>query len=367
VIDTGIGIPEESREAVFESFTQIDSSLTKKYAGTGLGLAICKKIAELLGGGITFESRSGQGSAFRFQVSLRVDHSWNAERSRGDRSGFREGEEGSARSLRVLVVEDNRINRMFAEDLLTSGGHRVAMAENGAEALKALAGEKFDVVLMDIQMPVMDGLAATRAIRSGNGGIDPEIPVIGLSAYAMDQDRERFLEAGLDDYITKPINIEDFFEAVGRVLRGRDGTPPAPSASQAGVDGLPASPAGEEPGEARDAAPVIDSRGLLRQYGKKKDLLRMVCAEFFRAMPGCVADMEKALADGDMATFSRLAHTLRGNAAMFGAADLRRHAALAEEAAAREDGEQAARLFPTLTGHIDRGVRALAAFQARIR
>ncbi len=367
VIDTGIGIPEESRKAVFESFTQIDSSLTKKYAGTGLGLAICKKIAELLGGEITFESRSEQGSAFSFQVSLRVDHSRNAERSRGDRSGCREGEKGSVRSLRVLVVEDNRINRMFAEDLLTSGGHRVAMAENGAEALKALAGEDFDVVLMDIQMPVMDGLAATRAIRSGHDGVDPEIPVIGLSAYAMDQDRERFLGAGLDDYITKPINIEDFFEAVGRVLRRRSETRAALSAHDSKVEDLPASPAGEEPDEGRDVVSVIDSRGLFGQYGKKKDLLRMVCAEFFRAMPGCVADMEKALMEGDMATFSRLAHTLRGNAAMFGAADLRRHAAMAEEAAARGDGEQAARLFPILTRHIDRVVRSLAAFQARIQ
>jgi PAS domain S-box-containing protein len=362
VIDTGIGIPEENREAVFESFTQIDSSLTKKYAGTGLGLAICKKIAGLLGGEITFESREGQGSTFRFQVPLRVDWSRGEAPGRTGQGLQARGMSPGGRCLKVLVVEDNRINRMFAEDLLASGGHGVTTAENGAEALEALARETFDVVLMDIQMPVMDGLAATRAIRAGHGGVDPGIPVIGLSAYALDRERECFLEAGLDDYITKPVNIEAFFEAVDRVLRKRGYATAREGSPEAALSGA-TSPPGAAAAVDQDVT-SIDGPGLLAQYGQKKQLLRMIGDEFFTSMPRCVADMETALADGDMATFSRLAHTLRGNAAMFGARELRRQATLAEEAAARGDRAQAARLFPELVRHIDRVVRALRAFLA---
>ncbi|QLA20725.1 CBS domain-containing protein [Desulfolutivibrio sulfoxidireducens] len=365
VIDTGIGIPEESRDAVFESFTQIDSSLTKKYAGTGLGLAICKKIAGLLGGGITFESRVGHGSTFRFRVPLRVDRSLDRPSGGKGRDIPPAGAGPAGGAYKVLVVEDNRINRMFAEDMLASGGHAVVTAEDGCGALDILARETFDVVLMDIQMPVMDGLAATRAIRAGHGGIDPAIPVIGLSAYALDRERERFLEAGLDDYITKPVNIEAFFEAVGRVLRTR-AAPVAPRvAPRAAPEGPTSSSRALEPGDEADMAGVIDCAGLMAQYGRKKELLRMIGDELFKAMPRCVADMKTALAAGDMATFARLAHTLRGNAAMFGARELRRQATLAEEAAGRGDHAQAARLFPVLSRHIDLVVHALQAFLTR--
>ncbi|NDY57917.1 CBS domain-containing protein [Desulfovibrio sulfodismutans] len=363
VSDTGIGIPEDSREAVFDSFTQVDSGLTKKYAGTGLGLAICKKIAGLLGGDLSFDSQVGQGSTFRFQVALRVD-----SRDIPDVQAVRPDLEacaaiGGERPLRVLLVEDNRINRMFAEDLLSSHGHAVATAEDGRQALERLCRESFDVVLMDIQMPVMDGLTATRAIRAGHGGIDPAVAVIGLSAYALDRERERFLDAGLDGYITKPVNIESFFQAVSRITRGRGrvadmpltaGAVPRPAASVASVaSGASAAPQVEEP---------VDRAGLAAQYGKKTDLLRLLAGEFEKAAPTCLSDMEAALRDNDLDTFARLAHTLRGNAAMFGAGPLRHDAALAEEAAVRGDRAQTTQLAPLLAAGVRRTLAALDAF-----
>jgi PAS domain S-box-containing protein len=357
VADTGIGIPEDSRETVFDSFSQVDCGLTKKYAGTGLGLAICKKIAGLLGGDLSFDSQVGRGSTFRFRAPLAVDDRGGLEPEHAASCPLPPAAAPGGRPLRVLLVEDNRINRMFAEDLLSTHGHAVATAEDGAAALERLCRESFDVVLMDIQMPVMDGLAATRAIRAGHGGIDPAVPVIGLSAYALDRERERFLSAGLDDYITKPVNIESFFEAVSRVVTARAGrVPPRTAAVPAG--GPAAQPPDAAPGEA------LDRVGLSLQYGRKIELLRRVAAEFERAAPACLADMEAALAREDMAAYGRLAHTLRGNAAMFGAGPLRRDATLAEEAAVRGDVAAAARHLPLLVSGVQRTLAALAGFVA---
>jgi signal transduction histidine kinase/DNA-binding response OmpR family regulator len=354
VSDTGIGIPEDSREAVFDSFTQVDSGLTKKYAGTGLGLAICKKIAGLLGGDLSFDSQEGQGSTFRFQVPLRVDGRDipDAQAARPDLEAC--AAPGGERPLRVLLVEDNRINRMFAEDLLSSHGHAVATAEDGSQALERLSRESFDVVLMDIQMPVMDGLTATRAIRAGHGGIDPAVAVIGLSAYALDRERERFLDAGLDGYITKPVNIESFFEAVARITRGRGRVADVPLTAGAAPRAVASvAPQAEEP---------VDRAGLAAQYGKKTDLLRLLAGEFEKAAPSCLSDLEAALRDNDLDTFARLAHTLRGNAAMFGAGPLRHNAALAEEAAVRGDMAQATQLAPLLAAGVRRTLAAIDAF-----
>ncbi|MDQ7831864.1 MAG: PAS domain S-box protein [Desulfovibrionaceae bacterium] len=353
VSDTGIGIPEDSRDAVFDSFTQVDSGLTKKYAGTGLGLAICKKIAGLLGGDLSFDSRLDQGSTFRFRVTLRVDG-----RDAPDAQAALAGCEpcvflGGKRPLRVLLVEDNRINRMFAEDLLTSNGHAVVTAENGVQALERLSREDYDVVLMDIQMPVMDGLTATRAIRAGHGGIDPAVAVIGLSAYALDRERERFLDAGLDGYITKPVNIESFFEVVSRISQGR-----------ARVAAPPGAATPRTANDAPQAEEAVDRAGLAAQYGRKIELLRLLAGEFARTAPGCLSDLEAALRDRDLESVARLAHTLRGNAAMFGAGPLRRDAALAEEAAARGDAARVARLVPLLAVGVKRTLDALAAFAA---
>jgi len=324
VTDTGLGIPEDQQATIFDSFTQVDGSLTRRQSGTGLGLAICRRLAGLMGGSLSLESQPGAGSVFYLlcpfeEVRFAIPVSRPADVEAGD---------ATLPPLRILLVEDNRVNRMFAEDLLASRGHTVVTADDGRAALDYLATNPVDVVLMDIQMPVMDGLTATRAIRGGEPGIDPELPVIGLSAYAMDQERERFLAAGLDGYITKPIDERDFFATVrqalakrGRTAASRKPTPPAEASAAPGA-----------------AAP----------HRARSELMARVGREFQISVPQQLATLETALRDSDLTVCERVAHTLKGNAAMFGAAAMRAAAARAEAAAANGDIRAVRAVAPSL-------------------
>jgi len=317
VADTGQGIPKAEQATLFDSFTQVDSGLTRRQAGTGLGLAICRRLAGLMGGLVGMESQPGQGSVFWLACPFPVSR---AEATPAPGLSLETGT-GELPPLRILLVEDNRINRIYAADLLTSRGHAVVLAENGRAALEYLAKSDADVVLMDIQMPVMDGLTATRAIRAGQLGIDPHLPVVGLSAYAMDQERERFLAAGLDDYIIKPFGEETFFAVMRRVL-ARHGRPLVRKAA---------------PAEPASAACGLDLGGLALRYRDKRELLVRVGREFLASIPRQITALDKALDTTDLAVCERVAHTLKGNAAMFGAGDMRALAAQAEAAAAVGD------------------------------
>jgi two-component system, sensor histidine kinase len=207
VTDTGIGIPPEKAEEVFVSFTQLDPTFSKKFSGAGLGLAISRRLVELMGGEISVKSEVGMGASFSF--SIRFEEA---------RDGFAEEPKPALAladlpSLSILLAEDNPVNRLFLKRALTGAGHEVEEAENGLEALEKMAKRPFDVVLMDIQMPEMDGLEAARRIRSeGNGASG--VPIIALTAYAMKGDRERFLRNGMDGYVTKPV---DFAELAGEI------------------------------------------------------------------------------------------------------------------------------------------------------
>ncbi|MFP5259585.1 MAG: PAS domain-containing protein [Acidobacteriota bacterium] len=346
VIDTGVGIPAEQLATIFDSFTQVDGGLTKRQAGTGLGLAICRRLAGLMSGGVFVDSVPGKGSVFWLDCPLDLAPAPGA--------GARVDPLAAPRrelppSLRILLVEDNRVNRIFASDLLESRGHEVVLAENGRVALEYLAAHAVDVVLMDIQMPVMDGLAATRAIRAGHLDIDPGLPVIGLSAYAMDQERERFLAAGFDDYIIKPIDVEVFFTVVARVLARRGRAPVAKAA----------------PAAARDL-PIIDTDALAALYQGKTGLLGRVGREFVASVPEQLEALHAAMGQGDLAVCERVAHTLKGNAAMFGAAIMRSLAAEAELAAASGDAARFLRLAPALTDACQAVAVGMDAFLCRL-
>ena len=346
VIDTGVGIPASQLATIFDSFTQVDGGLTKRQAGTGLGLAICRRLAGLMGGDVHVESTPGTGSVFWLECPFDVAQPAG---SRLAGVSFPSARGSLPSQLRILLVEDNRVNRIFASDLLESRGHEVVMAENGRIALEYLATHAVDVVLMDIQMPVMDGLAATRAIRAGHMDIDPGLPVVGLSAYAMDQERERFLAAGLDDYIIKPIDVEAFFTVVGRVLARRGRTPVR--------DG--------QTGPAR-AELVLDTVGLCTQYRGKAGLLTRVGREFVASVPEQLETLSAAMRDGDLSVCERVAHTLKGNAAMFGAATMRALAAEAEVAASSGDAARVRSLAPALTDACQAVVAGMDAFLGRL-
>ena len=209
VTDTGIGIPKEKQEIIFESFVQADGSMTRRYGGTGLGLAICSQLVALMGGRIWVESEPGRGSSFHFLIRMRAD-----QPPGGEPKPAAKGVHKSVRSLRVLLAEDNEINQQVALQFLEMRGHHVRIANNGKEALDALTVERFDIVLMDVQMPVMDGLQATAAIREKERTTGGHLPIVAMTGYAMKGDRQRCLDAGMDSYVCKPIRSQELFEVV---------------------------------------------------------------------------------------------------------------------------------------------------------
>jgi PAS domain S-box-containing protein len=210
ITDSGIGISEEQQRSLFQPFTQADSSMTRRFGGTGLGLAISKQIIDLMGGSIGVESRPAQGSTFWFQVPL-------LKSQRMELPGIPLSDEGASdgkteplqdRSCHVLVVEDNLVNLKVVVAQLESMGVHVATVTDGLQAVNALENSRYDLVLMDCQMPILDGYSAAREIRKKEGG-QKRIPIIAMTAHAMSGDREKCLAAGMDDYIAKPVHMED--------------------------------------------------------------------------------------------------------------------------------------------------------------
>tara|TARA_R110002126_G_scaffold5452_13_gene28789 strand:- start:4772 stop:7396 length:2625 start_codon:yes stop_codon:yes gene_type:complete len=213
ITDTGPGIPDGMEEKLFEKFTQADSSITRRYGGTGLGLAICKSLVERMGGTIHFDSAPGHGTTFRFSI---VCPAGSAAKLPAEASGPDPLDAAPpTKSLRVLVAEDNTVNQQVIQLMLLRAGHRCDLAGNGIEALAAVRNHPYDLVLMDIQMPEMDGVTATRRIRA-IGGAFKTLPIIALTANAMKGDRERFIDAGMNDYVPKPIEIAQFNAAIAR-------------------------------------------------------------------------------------------------------------------------------------------------------
>ena len=218
VRDTGIGIPPEVQARLFQRFEQGDASITRRHGGTGLGLAISRQLVTLMGGTIGVESAPGAGSAFRFEIPAPVGEEPGERPPREGASDARaERDRGAPSRLRVLVADDNAVNRQVLEAFLRRLDHEVLCVRDGAAAVAAVARGGIDVVLMDVQMPVMDGLAATRAIRAG-GPTGAATAILAVTADAMEGDRERHLAAGMDGTLEKPIRRDAFSEAIADAL-----------------------------------------------------------------------------------------------------------------------------------------------------
>jgi CheY-like chemotaxis protein len=213
VEDTGIGIDQAALPSLFERFRQADSGISRRYGGSGLGLAICRGLLDLMGGTIAVETEVGAGSTFRISVELQRGQS---SQIIGAESRF-EPDRSMEGGLRILVAEDNEINQLVICAMLAQLGHSSDLARDGHEVLAKVQAAAYDLVLMDIQMPNLDGLAAARAIRALDGPTS-QIPIIALTANTMVEDRQTYLEAGMDDHVAKPIDIKRLARAIGGVV-----------------------------------------------------------------------------------------------------------------------------------------------------
>ena len=316
VRDHGIGLSEEEQGKLFQSFQQADTSTTREYGGTGLGLAICKQLAQLMGGDVGVESAPGQGSTFWFTARLGVSQREVPEIISQVRDAAAEllASTRSAtvmsalKDARILLVEDNTFNQQIALEMLEEAGSSVCLANNGAEALDLLHQASFDCVLMDVQMPLMDGLEATRRIRA-----DPELSetrVLAMTATATNEDRARCLEAGMDDFITKPIQPALMYQTIASWLpeRGAEAPAPLPPRRQRGF----------RPTLAGDPD-VIDLSILAQLLGYHPDKIRKFAFKFLQATEAGFNEMQAALEAGEVHKMRELGHRIKSSARTVGA------------------------------------------------
>lgn len=352
VTDSGMGMTEEQRSRLFEAFVQADTTTTRRFGGTGLGLAICKRLVEAMDGEIGVSSAPGKGSLFHFTVRL--------GRCRAElppTEPERAVPAAAARRARVLLAEDNEVNRLMVVRMLERLGHRVDAVEDGRAAVEAARRGGYDLILMDMQMPVLDGASATREIRALPGPAG-RVPIAALTADVVSGNRERYLQAGLDGYFTKPIDWNALAGAIA-ALTCADAAADEAGESGAAAEGSRAGASAPDPGtDLLVELPLIDAGRLDELRAAVGDSYAMMVEMFPESAREEMAALRAALASGDTGSSRRAAHSLKGVAASFGATRVQAIAHLLEDT--RHPPDEAARLLACLESALEDTLESLA-------
>ena len=367
VRDTGIGLNAEQSARLFQSFSQADSSISRKYGGTGLGLAISRKLAVLMGGDVGVDSTPGMGSTFWFTASVGIGPS-SGETSQSHLARLASSQGDALPSLariagaRVLVVDDNAVNQQVASEMLSAAGLIVDVAGDGAQCLAMVKQQHYDLVLMDMQMPVMDGLQATAALRASG---HHALPVIAMTANVLAEDRARCEAAGMNDFASKPIEPDVLWRQLLRWIRpGEEAAVPAgDEAARAHLETAaavaPSAPAAPE--ACLPAIPGLDmAAGVRRVMGKQAAYARIL-QTFARDQQAMASDLTARMRDNDRSGAATLLHTLRGVAGNIGASELLPLAEQLEHALACETAAELAPRTEALVRELERLLAAIAA------
>ncbi len=358
VSDTGIGIAQEKIALLFESFTQADNSTARKYGGTGLGLTICKRLVSLMGGKLSVESKVARGSNFSFSLSLALN---GLEQESDHSCGTSETSAAMAaiRFARILLVEDNIINQQVAQEILAKANLHVETVSNGKEAVEAVKAKDFDAVLMDIQMPVMDGYEATKAIRQDLGKTD--LPILAMTAHAVSEERDKCFEIGMNDHIAKPISRHNLFLAlnnwIGKKTQQRsaaphpDALPPEKNAEKNNSTPtlLQQMLTEAENGEAPSGLHFTEA--LQRIEGNERLYLKLL-KSFCREQKESSEEIAAFLQQNDRKNLKHFAHSLKGVTANIGMAQLQKLSSRAEQKAGYGTPEELELVFQELADEL---------------
>ena len=350
--DTGIGIAPEKLAIIFDSFSQADTSTTRKYGGTGLGLTISGRLAQMMGGKIWVESTSEQGSIFRFTCHCVFADQVAAE-EKAKQIIAPNGGAGAQRAGRILLAEDNLINQAVASNLLRQRGYELIIANNGREAVERYQESQFDIVLMDVQMPEMSGFEATAALRALQATNGTPIPIVAMTAHAMQGDEQKCLDMGMDAYISKPIHSAKLFTLLDRYLLGVEVTAP-PSTTAPVLEAIP-----EAIPEVIEDTQIFDLHTALENLGGDLDLLRHVATMFIESHAEQLAELERKISLADALGVREVAHRLKGSLGAFAAHHAMDCAKALEMMGKADDLDQAPQVFGALQHSVARLIQHL--------
>ena len=353
IADTGIGIDPDNQKKLFTAFTQADGSTTRRFGGTGLGLAISKRIVNMMYGNIWLESELGRGSTFSFTVSFK-NLADTAALDQDTRAGSYQPEAAEFKDIKLLIVEDSLINQRVAVEILKAAGVHVQTALNGKEALVKLENMDFDIILMDVQMPEIDGLEATRIIRDKLKL--SHMPIIAMTAHAMKGDRQKCLAAGMNDYVSKPIDPKQLFNALRRNLDIDTGdsrsVPPLDNTAIHNSEEMPPVP-----------AEVLNVQEGLERLGGDLQLYLAIIEEFMSQHAESCSQFKALIADGDYEEAARVAHTLKGASGSIAAVKVAELSEGIEQACLHQDPEAIESYLPAIEAELEKVFQAAERLQ----